>query len=121
MADRKGTLKFKFGAAWAGVVRLFKLERNARIHTGATALVIIAGLVTRLHAWQWVAVFIMVGMVWSMELINTALEILADKVHPQEHPLIGAAKDASAGAVLVSAFVAVLVALIVFFGRIFEG
>lgn len=121
MEGKKGTLKFKFSAAWAGITRLFKLERNARIHAAATILVILMGLIVRLHAWQWVTVLIMVGMVWSMELLNTAIEILADKIHPQEHPLIGAAKDASAGAVLVAAIIAVLVAILVFGSRIFGG
>ncbi|MCL1852100.1 MAG: diacylglycerol kinase family protein [Peptococcaceae bacterium] len=119
--NKKGSLKFKFYAAWSGIVRLLKLERNARIHTAATVLVVIAGLIARLHAWQWAAVVIVVGIVWSMELMNTALEILADKIHPQEHPLIGAAKDAAAGAVLVASITAVLVGVIVFASRLFEA
>ncbi|MCL1791404.1 MAG: diacylglycerol kinase family protein [Peptococcaceae bacterium] len=117
--NKKGSMKFKFSAAWSGVVRLFKLERNARIHTVATVLVVVAGLIARLHPWQWVAVLIMVGFVWSMELMNTALETLVDKIHPQEHPLIGAAKDAAAGAVLVASILAVLVGIIVFASRVF--
>jgi diacylglycerol kinase len=103
-------------------MRLFKVERrNAYIHSGATVLVIIAGFVARLEPWQWVAILAMVGLVWSLELINTALEILADTIHPKEHPLIGAAKDSAAGAVLVASITAVLVAVVVFGSRILGG
>ena len=52
------------------------------------------------------------ALVLTSELVNTALERLADALHPQPHPLVGAAKDAAAGAVLISAAVAVLVGLI---------
>ena len=121
MGGKKGTLSFKFTAAFAGIARLFRRERNARIHSAATILVIVAGLIAKLHVWQWVAVFMMVGLVWSLELLNTAIEILADKLHPQEHPLIGAAKDAAAGAVLVASLTAVVIAVMVFGSRIFGG
>lgn len=52
------------------------------------------------------------ALVLASELVNTALERLADALHPQPHPLVGAAKDAAAGAVLTSAVAAVLVGLI---------
>lgn len=52
------------------------------------------------------------ALVLASELVNTAVERLADALHPQPHPLVGAAKDAAAGAVLTSAVVAVLVGLI---------
>ncbi len=45
------------------------------------------------------------------ELFNAALETLADHLHPEEHPEIGAAKDIAAGSVLVAALIALLVAV----------
>ncbi|MCL1918031.1 MAG: diacylglycerol kinase family protein [Peptococcaceae bacterium] len=119
---RKGSLRFKFSVAWAGIMRLFKVERrNAYIHSAATVLVIIAGFAARLGPMEWVALLVMVGLVWSLELLNTALEILADTIHPKEHPLIGAAKDSAAGAVLVASIMAVVVAVIIFGNRILGG
>jgi diacylglycerol kinase (ATP) len=52
------------------------------------------------------------ALVIGSELLNTALERLADALHPDPHPLVGAAKDAAAGAVLVCAVTAVLVGLV---------
>ena len=49
------------------------------------------------------------GLVLALELMNTAVEALVDLVSPQPHPLAKVAKDAAAGAVLVGAFLAVLV------------
>jgi diacylglycerol kinase (ATP) len=45
--------------------------------------------------------------------MNTALEVLADAVAPDPHPLVGRAKDAAAGAVLVAALGAAAIGLLV--------
>jgi len=54
-----------------------------------------------------------IALVWVAEAINTALELLADAVNPQPHPLVGQAKDVAAGAVLIAAVAAAGVGLIV--------
>ena len=50
---------------------------------------------------------------WTAEALNTALEFLADVASPDFHPLVEKAKDVAAGAVLISAIGATLIALIV--------
>lgn len=52
-----------------------------------------------------------IGLVMMAELMNAALETLADRLHPERHPEIGAAKDMAAGAVLAASVAAVLVAV----------
>jgi diacylglycerol kinase len=42
-----------------------------------------------------------VAAVVACELINTAIEALADHLHPAQHPAIGLTKDVAAAAVLV--------------------
>ena len=51
------------------------------------------------------------GLVLVAELLNSALETLADHLHPEQHPEVGAAKDIAAGAVLVASAVALVVGL----------
>jgi diacylglycerol kinase len=54
------------------------------------------------------------GLVWSAEAFNTALEFLADAVSQEPHPLIGQAKDIAAGAVLMAALAAAIVGILLF-------
>jgi undecaprenol kinase len=55
----------------------------------------------------WAVVIILAAaMVLAAEAFNAAIEYLADAVHPDYHPLVGAAKDAAAGAVLIASLAA---------------
>ena len=49
----------------------------------------------------WAIIILIIGIVLAAELINTALESLIDRLHPEMHPMIGRAKDCAAGAVLI--------------------
>lgn len=53
------------------------------------------------------------GLVWGLEVLNTAVELVVDLVSPEWHPLAGKAKDAGAGAVLLAAGVSLGVAALV--------
>ena len=53
-------------------------------------------------------------VVWTAEALNTALELLTDRVSPEFHPLAGRAKDAAAGGVLMAAVGSFIVGAIVF-------
>jgi undecaprenol kinase len=58
----------------------------------------------------WVALCILAaGAVLALELVNTSLERLADRLHPETHTAIQAAKDCAAGAVLVASISAVII------------
>lgn len=58
----------------------------------------------------WALGALTIGLVIVAELFNAALETLADHLHPERHPEIGATKDIAAAAVLIAALTAVLVA-----------
>ena len=106
--------RFKsFRYAFSGLKVLLTTQHNARIHGAASVLVIGAGLFFRLNRMEWCWIILAIVSVWTAEVFNTALEFLADAVHPEEHPLVGKAKDAAAGAVLLSAFGAVLIGLLI--------
>lgn len=102
-----------FGHAFRGIA-LAASERNFRIHLGALALVCLTGAKLGLARWEWAVVLLAAAMVLALEAMNTALERLADAVSLEFHPLVGAAKDAAAGAVLLASAGAVLVGGLVF-------
>lgn len=107
-----------FGPALAGVAWALKTQRNLQFHAGATVLVLIFGLWLHMAAWEWCAVMLATGMVWAAELMNTALEVLADRVSKEREEAIRRAKDAAAGAVLMAALGALGVGLMIFLPKL---
>jgi len=102
-----------FRAALTGLGSLLRGEPNARIHAVAALAVILAGFWLEVSRLEWCWLLAAIAAVFAAEALNTALESLADAVHPDPHPGVGRAKDAAAGAVLVVAFAAALVGLLV--------
>jgi diacylglycerol kinase (ATP) len=102
-----------FRHAGAGVRHLLATQHNARIHLGFTLGVVAAGLVLGVSRLEWCALVLAIGLVWATEALNTALESLADALRPDPHPLVGRAKDAAAGGVLLAALAAAGVGLLV--------
>lgn len=103
-----------FGYAFRGLGFMLRTQHNAWIHLAATLAVIAAGVWVKLspHDWRWIALAI--GFVWVAEIVNTAFEHLCNVVQPEFHVSVKAAKDIAAGAVLVAAFTAVIIGLLVF-------
>jgi diacylglycerol kinase (ATP) len=97
---------------------MIRSQHNAWVHAAATGLVVAAGLVVRLDAADWCWITLAVMAVWTAEALNTAFEFLTDVASPEFHPLAGKAKDVAAGAVLISAIGAVVIAALVFVPRL---
>lgn len=101
----------RMGFAFNGLRLAVVRERSLRTHLAAVAAVLALLLATRPAPLWWAVMALTVGFVLVAELLNSALEALADRLHPERHPEIGAAKDIAAGAVLVASAVAVAVGL----------
>ncbi|OLP19580.1 diacylglycerol kinase [Leptolyngbya sp. 'hensonii'] len=102
-------ISFKY--AWAGLTYAFQTQRNFRIHVVLGILVIGLGELLQLNSVEMAVIGLTIGAVLAMELLNTALESVVDLTVKQTyHELAKIAKDCSAGAVLISALAAVLVA-----------
>jgi diacylglycerol kinase len=102
-----------FEFAWSGLAHAVR-ERNFRFHLCALSGVVVLGCVLEIERWEWCTVLLASGLVLSMEAMNSALERLADAVTLERHPLVGAAKDLAAGAVLVATLAAIAVGALVF-------
>lgn len=99
-----------FKYAFKGVTSSILYERNMRIHMCAAFYVLIFMQFYDLSASEKAIIFLTIGSVISLEIINTAIEAVVDLCSPDYHPLAKKAKDLSAGAVLISAMISVLVA-----------
>ena len=68
----------------------------------------------RIERFEWLAILLVIGIVWTAEFLNTALEVIVDLASPEKHPLARVGKDVGAAAVLIAAILAVTIGLIVF-------
>ncbi|XZO04640.1 MAG: diacylglycerol kinase family protein [Microcoleus sp.] len=106
------SLAISFKYAWAGLSYAFETQRNFRIHTVIGTLAIGFGVFLHLKPVEISVIGITIGIVLAMELLNTAIESLVDLTVGQSyHELAKIAKDCAAGAVLVSAMAAAIVAV----------
>lgn len=103
-----------FVYAWQGIVHTVKTQRNFRFHIAATVYVTAFSLFYELTVGEYVLLALTFSSVISAELINTAVEAAVDLCSPEQHRLAKIAKDAAAGAVLVTAFFAVIVGVLLF-------
>ncbi|WP_395752215.1 diacylglycerol kinase family protein [Prosthecobacter sp.] len=109
-----------FGPALAGLAYALKTQRNLQFHAFATLLVVAFGLGLRIETWEWCVVLLAIGLVCAAELLNTALEILADRVSKEWEEPIRRAKDTAAAAVLMAALAALGVGVLVFVPRLWR-
>lgn len=103
-----------FGFALNGLYLLFKEEHNARIHLVFSFVAIFLGLFFRISRTEWMFVVLSIGLVFVAEIMNSAIERLADFVTKEKHKAIQQTKDLAAGAVLVSAISALVAGLFIF-------
>jgi len=104
---------FSFKYAFSGLRYVIISQRNAWIHAAITLLVVILAVLLKLNLQDWGILLLAIGLVWTAEIFNTALEALVDLVSPQPHPLAKIVKDTSAAAVLVSAIISILIGLLI--------
>ncbi len=94
--------------ALRGLGVMLASQPNAWLHAVCTTAALATSWACELTALEWCAIVTAIVAVWVAEGLNTALELLADAIRPEFHPLIGRAKDVAAGAVLVAALGAVV-------------
>ena len=121
MKTKKFSLKSRFGSfkfAFDGLLFLLKNEHNSRIHLLAAIAVIILGIIVKLNQIEWALMTIVIGLVFLAELLNSAIETLADLINPEWNELIKRAKDYSAAAVLISAIMAMIAGGLIFIPKL---
>jgi len=102
-----------FRYAARGVRLMLRSQHNAWLHAVASCCVLIVGGLALLSTAEWCWIILAIMAVWTAEALNTALELLADVASPEFHPLVGQAKDVAAGGVLLAAFGAAIIGLLI--------
>lgn len=97
---------------------MFKDQYNIWIHTMILGLVLIAGIYFNITLLEWIFIVLASGMVFAAEAFNTAIEIDMNLTSPEFHPHARDTKDVAAGAVLITAVVAMVIGVIIFLPRI---
>ncbi|MFS4460044.1 diacylglycerol kinase [Bdellovibrio sp. HCB2-146] len=93
-----------------GIKIAFKNESSFRTQALFAWGALILLMVLRPEPLWWALIIVLIALVLAAEMINTALEFIIDRLHPEQHPIIGKAKDCAAGAVLLLSFASIVVA-----------
>ena len=117
MGLRHTTTK-SFFYALQGIKTAFRNEPNLRIHTFMAIAASIIGIIVRLSTLEWLILIFTIFWVIALELLNTVLEAIVNLVSPEIQPYAKTAKDVSAAAVLVAAFLSVIVGLVLLIPKI---
>ena len=108
-----GRLK-SIGFAFKGAFKLITTEHSVMVQFIIAMLLVIAGFVFEISRVEWMMQILAFGLVLGIESLNTAVEKIADFIHPEFHKRIGFIKDIAAGAVLFAAFAAIAIGLLIY-------
>lgn len=108
--------KFIYSAQFAlqGVREFFSHNRNGRIQMMIGTATIALGFILSISPVEWLLILFCIGLVLSLEMINSAIENYCDLVTTEFHTGIKIVKDIAAGAVLVASIVSLIIGLIIF-------
>lgn len=102
------------GYAFKGMLLLLKTEASIKIQCFIGVLVTIAGFYFKISTTEWALQILAIALVMAIEGLNTAIEEIANFVHPEYHTKIGKIKDIAAGAVFFASVFAVIIGLVIY-------
>jgi diacylglycerol kinase len=109
------SFKFAFHGFWLAC----KEQPNLRIHLFVSALVVGLAFYFGVSKLEWCVLLTCIGLVISLELLNSAIEGFVNLVSPERQPKAGNIKDMAAAAVLVAAIISSIVGLLIFSSYLF--
>lgn len=112
-----GRLK-SVGFAVKGAYKLITTEHSVMVQSSLAVLLIFAGFYFGITRTEWMFQILAFGLVLSIEGLNTAVEKVADFIHPDYHERIGFIKDIAAGAVFFAALTAIAIGLLIYLPRL---
>jgi diacylglycerol kinase (ATP) len=108
------------GFAVKGAYKLVTTEHSVMVQFSIMLFMIFAGFFFHISREEWMLQILAFGLVLGIEGLNTAVEKIADFIHPEFHNRIGFIKDIAAGAVLFAAFSAITVGALIYVPKIFN-
>ena len=113
-----GRLK-SVGFAFKGAIKLITTEHSVMVQSCIAILLVISGFFFHISKTDWMFQIFATGLVLSVEGLNTAVEKVADFIHPDYHERIGFIKDIAAGAVFFAAITAIAIGLMIYLPILF--
>lgn len=113
-------LKKSFKYAFQGLKATYKTEQTVWIYIPVALFVIISGFIFQINRYEWIAVVLVLGIIFCLELINTALESIVDLVTEEYRVLAKKAKDTMSASVFIFAITAIVVGSIIFLPKMLE-
>ncbi|QUH26900.1 diacylglycerol kinase [Serpentinicella alkaliphila] len=107
-----------FNYAFEGIIYALKTQRNMKIHFIVTVFVLVASLFFNFSKVEIILLLLTITLVLIAEMINTSIESTIDLITDQYNIFAKIAKNVAAGAVLIAALNAVVVAYLIFFHRL---
>ena len=107
---------FKF--AFKGFYTVFRSEQNFRIQLLIALAIIISGFIFELKVWEWIIIILLILFVMVLEMLNTVFERLVDMLKPRVHLYAHDIKNITSSVVLITAFSALIIGLLIFLPRI---
>ena len=109
------TGRFKsMGFAFKGAIKLITTEHSVMVQSCLAVVMIIAGFYFEISHDEWLIQTLAIGLVLGIEGLNTAVEKIADFIHPNYSQRIGFIKDIAAGSVFFAAITAIIIGLIIY-------
>ena len=93
---------------------LLKYEASIQVQAFIAIAVTIAGFYFEISTTEWLIQILTIAVVMGIEGANSAIEEIADFIHPEHHSKIGYIKDIAAGAVFFAAIAAVIIACVIY-------
>lgn len=106
-----------FRVAFEGIVHTFRTQRHMRIHLYVTLVIVLGAMVMNLRLRYILMLMFIITFVLVAEMFNSAIEATVDLVSDKYHPLAKFAKDISAGAVLITTIMAIIVGSMIAIGE----
>ena len=106
------------GFALKGAFKLITTEHSIMVQSSIGVLMIIAGFYFHISHEEWLIQTLAMGLVLGIEGLNTAVEKVADFIHPEYHERIGFIKDIAAGSVFFAAMTAIAIGCIIYIPKI---
>lgn len=115
---RKVSYVKRFNHSFRGIWLFIKHDQG--LHILSSFVPISLGILFKISTTEWLFIIMTCGLVIIAEAFNTAIEVDIDLTSPEYHPYARDTKDISAGAVLITATMALIVASIIFLPKIFS-
>lgn len=100
--------------ALSGLYHLFKTERNVQLHIIGLLGIVTINTAFQVNRYEWAITLLCIGIIISLEAVNTCIEKISDFIQPSYNRHIGLIKDLAASSVLIMSLISSIVALIIY-------